>query len=73
MFTNHIHLIYMHKPVMASNNLPWLICLKTKPNLTNTNNCHIVLWFQAFLFNTTTGWNDKIVVPRKDEFDSISV
>ena len=29
---NLIHLIYMYKEDLASNNLQWLICHKTQPN-----------------------------------------
>ena len=30
---NHIYLIYTYKEYLALNNLQWLICHKTKPNL----------------------------------------
>ena len=34
MFTNHIDLKDINKPDLALNNLQWLICHKTQPNLT---------------------------------------
>ena len=33
MFTNDIYLIDMNKSNLMLNNLQWLICYKTKPNL----------------------------------------
>ena len=49
MFTNHIYLIRMYKQDLALNNLQWLICHKTKPNL----------MYQAYCVKYCSGLNIK--------------
>ena len=42
--------VYCNKMDLALNNLQWLICLKTKPNKTETK--PTIIWFQVFLSNS---------------------
>ena len=44
-----IYLVYTYKKDLALNNLPWLICHKTKPN---TNKLLTLIWFQVFQSDT---------------------